>query len=80
MTPFGEPGEFLKANVYPTEYVHLIPDDYTDEVLNSAEQFFDIFLDIHRKAEPVNDEQRRRKIDALRSEYNKHRVFAICLV
>jgi len=72
MTPFGEPGEFLKANVSPTEYVHFIPDNYTDEVLNSAEQFFNIFLDIHRKAEPVKDKQRIREIDAFRSEYNKH--------
>jgi len=69
---FGEPGEFLKANMSPTEYLRFIPDDYTDEVLNFAEQFFDIFLDVYRKAEPVKDVQRRRKIDAFRAEYNKH--------
>ncbi len=69
---FGEPGEFLKANRSPTEYLRFIPDDYTDEVLNFAEQFFDIFLDVYRKAEPVKDVQRRRKIDAFRAEYNKY--------
>jgi len=69
---FGEPGEFLKANMSPIEYLRLLPDDYTDEMLNLAEQFFDIFLDIYRKAEPVKDIQRRRKIDAFRAEYNKH--------
>jgi len=69
---FGEPGEFLKANMSPTEYLRFIPDDYTDEVLNFAEQFFNIFLDVYRKAEPVKDVQRRRKIDAFRAEYNKH--------
>ena len=34
--------------------------------------FFDIFLDIYRKAEPVKDAERRRKMDAFRSERNKH--------
>jgi len=72
VTAFGEVGEFLKANVSPTEYVRLIPDAYTDEVLKFADQFFDIFLDIYRKAEPVKDVQRKRKMDTFRSEYNKH--------
>ena len=72
VTAFGEVGEFLKANVSPTEYVRLIPDAYTDEVLKFADQFLDIFLDIYRKAEPVKDVQRKRKMDAFRSEYNKH--------
>ncbi len=67
----GGVGEFLKANMSPTEYVRLIPDAYTDEVVKLADQFFDIFLDIYRKAEPVKDAQRRRKIDAFRSEFNK---------
>jgi len=71
-TAFGEPGEFLKANVSPNEYVRLIPDDYTDQVLNLADQFFDIFLDVYRKAEPVKDAQRKREMEAFRSEYNKH--------
>ncbi len=71
-TAFGEDGEFLKANASPTKYSCLIPDGYTDEVLNFADQFFDIFLDIYRKAEVVKDAQRRRKMDAFRSEYNKH--------
>jgi len=71
-TAFGEPGEFLKANVSPTEFVGLIPDSYADEVVKLADQFFDIFLDIYRKAEPVKDAARRKKIDAFRSEYNKY--------
>jgi len=71
-TAFEEDGEFLRANASPNKYSCLIPDDYTDEVLRFAEQFFDIFLDIYRKAEPVKDAQRRRKMDAFRSEYNKH--------
>jgi len=72
LTGFGEVGEFLKANVSPTEYLRFVPDDYTDEVLNFAQQFFDIFLDIYRKAEPVKDAQRRRKMDAFRLEWNKY--------
>jgi len=71
VTGFGEPGEVWKSNLSPTEYLRFIPDDYTDEVLRFAEQFFDIFLDIYRKAEPVKDVQRRRKMDAFRSEFNK---------
>jgi hypothetical protein len=41
-------------------------------VLNLADQFFDIFLDVYRKAEPVKDAQRKSKMEAFRSEYNKH--------
>jgi len=69
---FGEPGEFLKANVSPTEYVRLVPEAYADEVVKLADQFFDIFIDIYRKAEPVKDAERKKKLDAFRSEYNRH--------
>jgi hypothetical protein len=71
VTAFGEVGEFLKANMSPTEYARFIPDDYTDEVLKFADQFFDIFLDIYRKTEKIKDAQRKKKIEAFRSEYNK---------
>jgi len=71
VTAFTEPGEIWTSNLSPTEYVRLIPDAYTDEVVKFADQFFDIFLDIYRKAELVKDAQRRRKIDAFRSEFNK---------
>jgi hypothetical protein len=71
-TTFGEVGEFLKSNMSPYEYVRFIPDAYSDEVLKFADQFFDIFLDIYRQAEPVTDAERKSKIDAFRSEYNKH--------
>jgi hypothetical protein len=72
VTGYTEPGEVWKDNLSPTEYLRYVPDDYTDEVLKFAEQFFDIFLDIYRKAEPVKDAQRRREMDAFRSEFNKH--------
>ena len=72
LTAFGEPGGLLKPNPFSIGYVRTIPDDYIDEVINFAQQFFDIFLDIYRKAEPVKDAQRRRKMDAFRSEWNKH--------
>jgi len=68
----AEIGEFLKANMSPTEYLRLVPDEHTDEVLKFADQFFDILLDIYRKAEPVKDDQRKRKMEAFRSEYNRH--------
>jgi len=68
----AEIGEFLKANMSPTEYLRLVPDEYTDEVLKFADQFFDTLLDIYRKAEPVKDDQRKRKMEAFRSEYNKY--------
>ena len=71
VTVFGEPGEIWKSNLTPTEYLRFIPDNYKDEVLKFAERFFDIFLDIYRKAEPVKDAQRRSKMDAFRSEFNK---------
>jgi len=72
VTAFGEVGEFLKANMSPNEYVRFISVAYTDEVLKFAEQFFDVFLDIYRKAEPVRDIERKREMDAFRAEYNKH--------
>ena len=71
VTEFGEPGEIWKSNLSPTEYLRYIPDDYSDEVMKLAEQFFDIFLNIYRQAEPVNDAERRTKLDAFRSEFNK---------
>jgi hypothetical protein len=64
-------GEFLKSHPAPLYYSRSIPHDYFDEVLKSTEQFFDIYLDIYWKAEPVKDAQSRRKIDAFRSEYNQ---------
>jgi len=72
----GEPvlldiGEYLKANPPPLKYMCSIPHDYIDEVLKFTKQFFDIFLDIYRKAEPVKDAERRRKMDAFRLEYNQ---------
>jgi hypothetical protein len=72
----GEPfflniGEYLKTNPPPLKYMCSLPHDYIDEVLKFTEQFFDIFLDIYRKAEPVKDAERRRKMDAFRSEYNQ---------
>ena len=71
-TTFPEPGEFLKANLSPNRYSRFIPDSFTDEVLKFVDQFFDIFLDIYRKAEPVKDAERRKKLDSFRSEYNKY--------
>jgi hypothetical protein len=68
---FLDIGEFLKSNPPPMKYVCKMPDDYTEEVLKFTEQFFDILLDIYRKAEPVKDAERRRKMDAFRSEYNQ---------
>jgi hypothetical protein len=55
---FGEVGEFLKTSVSPTEYLHFVPEDHTDEVLKFADQFFDIYLEIYRNAEPVRDAKR----------------------
>jgi hypothetical protein len=67
-----EVGEFLKANMSPNEYARLIPEAYTDEVLKFADEFFDIFIDIYHKAEPVKDAERRREMEAFRAEYNRH--------
>ena len=65
-------GEYLKANLPPIKYMRFITDVYTNEVLNFAQQFFDIFLDIYRKAEPIMDARRRREMDEFRAEWNKH--------
>jgi len=34
--------------------------------------FFDIFISMYRKAEPVKDVQRRKAMDTFRAEYNRH--------
>jgi len=65
-------GEYLKANLPPIKYMCLIPDAYATEVLKLADQFFDIFLDIYRRAKPVKDARRKREMDTFRSEWNKH--------
>lgn len=67
---FLDIGEYLKANPAPLKYLASLSDDYADEVINFAGQFLDIFLDIYQKAEPVTDVERRREMDAFRSEYN----------
>jgi hypothetical protein len=72
VTPPREHGEFLKKNVAPIGYIRIVQEDYINEVLNFAQQFYDIILDIYRKAEPVRDSQRRKEMDAYRSEWNKH--------
>jgi len=69
---FEESGEHLKAFQSPIGYQGLLPVEYLDKVLNLTDQFFNIFVNIHRKAEPVEDVQRRRKMDAFRSEYNRY--------
>ncbi len=66
-----EEGEFLKDNPLPLLYMRSLPYDNIDEVLKFTDQFFDIFLDLYRKAEPVKDTKRRKEMDAFRSEYNQ---------
>jgi hypothetical protein len=65
-------GEFLKANTTPIRYIRIVQEDYINEVINFAQQFFDIVLDIYRKVEPVKDTRRRKEMDAFRLEWNKH--------
>jgi len=72
VTSFGEAREFMKAHVTPIEYIHFLSYDYAKDVLSFAEQFLGIFLEIYRKAEPVNNAQRKKKMDAFRSEWNKY--------
>ena len=64
--------QFLKANPAPLNYLGRIPYDYTDAVLKYSVRFFDIFLDIYRKAEPVKDAQRKNKMGAFRLDYNRN--------
>ena len=66
-----EEGEFLKDNPLPLLHMRSLPDDNIDEIMKFTDQFFDIFLDIYRKAEPVKDTERKREMDAFRSEYNE---------
>ena len=73
----GEPislnvGPFLRANPAPLRYSISLPGDYTDQVVELINQFFDIFVDVYRKAEPIKDAERRSKMDAFRSEYNQN--------
>ena len=72
LTGFGEGGEHLRAFRSPVACGGLTPVEYLDKVLNFTEQFFNIFVDIYRKAEPVKDVGRRRAMDAFRSEYNRY--------
>jgi hypothetical protein len=72
MSGFGEPGEFVKANISPIEYIRYVPIEYLDQVLDFTRQFFEFVLDFWRKAEPVKDSQRLEKIADFRREYNRH--------
>ena len=72
ITGFSQPGEVWASNLSPTDYLRYVPNDYASEVLNLALQFFDIFLGIYRQATPVKDAERRRKMNAFRSEFNRN--------
>jgi len=72
ITGFGESGEFLKAHHSQIHYINFIPEEYVDKVLNLADHFFNIFISIYQKAEPVKNAERIRKMDTFRSEYNRY--------
>jgi len=72
ITGLPEPGEFLKACLSTINYLGFIPGDYSNEVLNLTNKFFDIFINFYLRARPVEDIERRKKMDAFRSEYNQH--------
>lgn len=72
ITGIPEAGDFLKACLSTINYLRFISVEYTDAVLNLADQFFDIFISMYRKAEPVKDVQRRKAMDTFRAEYNRH--------
>lgn len=67
-----EIGEFFKDNMSPINYLGFIPEEYTDDLLNLTNQFFDIYINLYRQAELVKDDQRRNKMDTFRSEFNRH--------
>lgn len=67
-----EPGEFLKSCLSTINYLHFVPVEHTDEVIKLTDQFFDIYIKLYQKAEPVKDVQRRKKMDEFRLEYNRH--------
>jgi hypothetical protein len=66
-----EPGEFLKNCLSTIHYLRYIPAEHIDQLLKLTDRFFDIFISIYRKAEPVKDIQRRKKMDTFRSDYNR---------
>jgi len=72
MSGFGDPGEFVKANLSPIEYIRWVPMEHLDEVMDFFRQFFAIIVDYWRQAEPVQDLERRKKIADFRQAYNSH--------
>jgi len=72
VTGFMDPGEFLKSQEPPTKYMRFVSYDYNDQILEFAKKFFDIYLEMYRKAAPVTDDQRKRKMHSFKSEWNKH--------
>jgi hypothetical protein len=72
MSGFGDPGEFVKANLSPIEYIRWVPMEHLDEVMDFFRQFFEIVVDFWRQAEPVPDAARRQQIDDFRQAYNHH--------
>jgi len=72
VTGYGEAAEVINAKLLPMEWLYFVPIEYLDQVLASAKQFFEIALDFWRKAEPVKDAERIKKMKAWRAEYNYH--------
>jgi hypothetical protein len=71
ITGLPEPGEFLKSCLSTINYLRFVPGEHAEELIKLTDQFFDIFIGISHKAEPVKDVQRRKKMDNFRSEYNR---------
>jgi len=72
MSGFGEPGEFVKANLSPIEYIRWVPLEHLDRVLDFFRQFFTTVVAYWRQAAPVEDAARRNKIADFRQAYNSH--------
>ncbi len=71
VTEFSQSGGIWKTNISTTNYLRYVPTSCLDEIVQFIEQFFDIFLDIYRRAEPIKNVERKKVIDAFRLEWNK---------
>ena len=53
----------------PIGYIRIVQEDYINEVLDFAQQFYDIVLDIYHKAEPVKEKTKPKNRCDMRGKW-----------
>jgi len=68
---YPEVDEFIRTNLSKLHYMRLVPYAYRGELLSLTDRFFDIYLDVYRKASPLMDSETIKSREAFRAMWNQ---------